>query len=179
MKQKTIALKKSLPWASTSSQDLAWTAGLVLAALIAPALLAHAPANQILTGTLVNATLFLAAWRLGVANALLVAAVPSSVALFRGLLPAPMATLIPFIVFSNVLLMVAFASLKKFNLPGAIAGAGFLKFLFLFAITSLFFSSLPTPIASMMHLPQLITALIGGALALGVIKGLNLKESRE
>jgi hypothetical protein len=176
--EKTTTLK-TIPWVSSSTKDLAWTVGLVLAALIAPALLAHAPNNQLLTGTLVNATLFLAAWRLGVANALLVAVVPSSVALFRGLLPAPLASLIPFIIASNVILMASFVALKKFSLPGATVGASLLKFLFLFGLTALFFSSLPAPILSMMQTPQLFTALLGGALALGVIKGLNLKEAQK
>ena len=64
------------------AKDIAWTFGFILAAVIFPALLAHTPQNQWITGTIVNAILFLAVWRVGLVNAAFVAALPSSIALF-------------------------------------------------------------------------------------------------
>jgi hypothetical protein len=164
----TIAIAKFSPTVSYKTKDLAWTFFFALAAVIFPALLAHTPANQWITGTIVNAILFLAVWRVGLVNAAFVGALPSSIALLRGLLPAPMAVLIPFIILSNIILVAAFFALKKYPLAGVIASS-FVKFLFLFAVTS-FFLKVASPLLVMMHWPQLFTALAGGLIAVGVIK---------
>jgi hypothetical protein len=164
--EKTIAT--TFPVASYQTKDLAWTIGFLIAAVIFPALLAHTTQNQWITGTIVNALLFLAVWRLGIVNAMLIAALPSSVALMRGLLPAPMAILIPYIIISNLAMIFIFYAIKKYPLAGIIS-ASLIKFTFLFAITSFFFK-LASPFVIMMQWPQLITALAGGLIAVGVIK---------
>ena len=109
---KTIAT--AFPAASYKIQDLVWTIGFVATAILFPALLAHTPHNQWITGTIVNAILFLAVWRVGVVNAAFVAFLPSSIALLRGLLPAPMAILIPYIILANIILICVFYILKKY-----------------------------------------------------------------
>ncbi|OGI27097.1 MAG: hypothetical protein A2359_02295 [Candidatus Moranbacteria bacterium RIFOXYB1_FULL_43_19] len=144
---------------------------MILAAVVLPALLAHTPQNQWVTGTIVNALLFLAVWRVGFVNAAFVATLPSSIALMRGLLPAPMAVLIPFIILSNIILVAAFYTLKKYPLAG-IVSASFLKFFFLFAITS-YLIKVASPLLVMMHWPQLFTALAGGLIAIGIVKITN------
>jgi hypothetical protein len=164
--QNTIAL--TFPAATYQTKDIAWTLAFTLAAVIFPALFAHTPHNQWITGTIVNAILFLAVWRVGIANTLLVAILPSAVALMRGLLPAPMAMLIPFIIFSNIILISAFYALKKHLLVG-IVSASLAKFIFLFAITS-YFIKVTSPQLVMMQWPQLFTALAGGLIALSLIK---------
>lgn len=164
--QKSVAA--AFPVISFQAKDLAWTFGFTLAAVIFPALLAHTPANQWITGTIVNALLFLAVWRVGIANAFLVAVLPSSIALLRGLLPAPLAALIPFIILSNVILICAFFALKKRPLAGVVFGSA-LKFLFLFAVASQVVK-VAGPLLFMMSWPQLFTALAGGLIALGVKK---------
>jgi len=156
------------PVATYDVKSLTWTVALLIAAVVFPALLAHTPQNQWITGTIVNAILFLAVWRVGVVNASLVAVLPSSVALLRGLLPAPMAVLIPYIILSNVILVAVFYLLKKQPLTGVVT-ASILKFLFLFAITSVFIR-VASPLIQMMHWPQLVTALAGGLIAVGTIK---------
>lgn len=164
--QKTTAA--TFPVATYKTKDALWTLGFVLAAVVFPALLAHTPQNQWITGTIVNAILFLAVWRIGIINAALVAALPSSIALTRGLLPAPMAVLIPYIIISNLVLIFTFYAFKKYPLAGIIS-ASVVKFLFLFAITS-FFIKLAAPFVVMMQWPQLFTALAGGLIAIGAIK---------
>lgn len=154
-----------LIWVNYQTKDLTWTIGLTMVAIIAPALLAHTPANQWITGTLVNATLFLAAWRLGLLNATLVATLPSSIALSRGLLPAPLALLIPYIIVSNLILMGAFIALQR-KIKVAILVGALMKFFFLFVLTSLIFSQLSPTIRFMFSWPQLATALAGGMIAL-------------
>ncbi|MEA2006582.1 MAG: hypothetical protein U9O20_00260 [Patescibacteria group bacterium] len=161
---RTKAISKSLPIIGLETKDLLWTTTLTLLAIIAPALLAHTPHNQWITGTIVNALLFIAAWRLGLANAILVAVLPSSVALMRGLLPAPMAILIPYIIFSNVLLILTFSFLKK-NLTLGVSIASFVKFTFLFGVSLYFAPKLLAPMIMMLQWSQLITALAGGFVA--------------
>lgn len=158
----------TFPVAAYKTKDIAWTVGFLIAAVIFPALLAHTPHNQWVTGTIVNALLFLAVWRVGIVNAALVAAFPSSIALMRGLLPAPMAVLIPYIIISNLALILVFYDIKKYPLAGIIS-ASLAKFIFLFVITS-FFIKLATPLVAMMQWPQLFTALAGGLIAVGIIK---------
>ncbi|MCX6762412.1 MAG: ECF transporter S component [Candidatus Moranbacteria bacterium] len=158
----------TFPIAAYQAKDLAWTIGFIVAAVIFPALLAHTPQNQWITGTIVNALLFLAVWRIGIVNATLVAILPSSVALIRGLLPTPMAVLIPYIILSNIILIAIFYALKKYPLAGIIS-ASLAKFLFLLAIST-YFIKIASPLLIMMHWPQLFTALAGGLIAVGIIK---------
>ena len=151
------AVATTFPLATYRVRDIFWTAGLLLAAVILPAIFAHTPNNQWITGTIVNAILFIAVWRVGIANAALIAALPSSVALMRGLLPAPMAVLIPYIIVSNLLLISIFYFLPKYPLF-AVVLSSLAKFLFLFAVTS-YFVKIATPFIVMMQWSQLFTAL--------------------
>ncbi|HBB36445.1 MAG: [Fe] hydrogenase, HymD subunit [Candidatus Moranbacteria bacterium GW2011_GWC1_45_18] len=171
---KTIAT--TFPLATYQTKDIAWTIAFIIAAVIFPALLAHTPQNQWVTGTIINAILFLAVWRVGFVNAALVAALPSSIALLRGLLPAPMAVLIPYIILSNIIMIAIFYSARKTDLETkfpslmfAVSFASLLKFAFLFAITS-YFLKVSSPLLVMMHWPQLFTALAGGLIAVGIMK---------
>jgi hypothetical protein len=155
---------------SVTAKDVGWTISLTLAAIIAPALLAHTSSNQWITGTIVNMILFLASWRLGIANAVFVGALPSTIALLRGLLAAPMAPLIPYIIASNAILIIVFSLTKKKLFLGVIS-ASLAKSAFLFLVTFLLASQIPSPLVIMLQTPQLITALAGGLLAIGIISG--------
>jgi hypothetical protein len=174
-KNDAIALEKTFPLVSYQTKDALWTFGLLIAAVIFPALLAHTPHNQWITGTIVNAILFLAVWRVGLLNAAMIAALPSSIALLRGLLPAPMAIMVPYIIISNLAMIFVFYAIKKYPLAGIIS-ASLAKFLFLFAITS-FFIKLAAPLLVMMQWPQLVTALAGGLIAVGIIKTTHIPKA--
>jgi len=165
---KAKAIATTFPVATYANKDVLWTIGFLLAAVIFPAVLAHTPHNQWITGTIVNALLFLAVWRVGIVNAMLVAALPSSIALMRGLLPVPMAVLIPYIILSNIVLIAVFYAIKKYPLLGIIS-ASLAKFLLLFVITSLLIK-VAGPLLIMMQWPQLFTALAGGLIAIGVTR---------
>lgn len=156
------------------TKDIAWTVGLILVATLAPAIFAYTPQNQWLTGTLVNATLFLAAYYLPLINAVLISVIPSTIALSHGLLPFPMATFIPYIIFSNILLIASFKFLKEKPLFGILVGS-FIKFSFLYFLTFLFFKQINTPLVSMFHWPQLATALAGGLLFISGLKIFKIK----
>jgi len=164
---------QAISWISYETKDLFWTAGLLLAAIVSPALLAHAPANQLLTGSIVNATLFLAAWRLGLINASVIAILPSTVALMRGLLPAPLATIIPLIILSNLILIAIYTLFEKKTF--AFVPAAIIKFAFLYLVSLMLIGITPAPILMMLVWPQLITALVGGLFATLAIKTLLKK----
>ncbi len=166
-KIKTIA--KEQPWISCKTSELTWTVSLITAVIIAPAILAHTPANQIVTGTIVNSLLFIAAYRLPFVNALMIAILPSSVALLRGLLPAPMVTLIPYIIISNIVLISTFSALKKTPLIGVLA-ASIAKFTLLYLAIWIIGQQFNAQLITMFQWPQLITALLGGFVFLNLLK---------
>lgn len=169
MKNKIAILTKIRPWIGYKTSDLTWTVGLITAVIIAPAILAHTPANQIVTGTIVNSLLFITAYRLPFVNALMIAILPSSVALMRGLLPAPMVTLIPFIIISNTVLISTFSALKKTPLVGVLA-ASMAKFVLLYLSIWIVGQQLNSQLVAMFQWPQLLTALLGGFVFLNLLK---------
>jgi hypothetical protein len=173
-KIKTLA--KQQTWIGYNTQDLAWTIGITVAIVISPAVLAHSSANQILTGTVVNALLFLAAYRMPLMNAFIIAALPSSIALMRGLLPAPMVMLIPYIIFSNIILISVFSFFKKLPLQGVVV-ASLAKFALLYSVIFFLAQKLNNPLIAMFQWPQLITALLGGFTFLTLLKVFKIKKA--
>ena len=154
-------------------ETVAWFVGLMLVASILPRFV-H---NQFITGPIVNATLFLAASTLGVGNAILIGLIPSVVALSSGLLPVPLAPMVPFIMISNAIFILVFVAIKKINFGSGAIVASLTKYAFLYG-TSLLMTHLiikqeiaAKAAATMMAWPQLITAIIGAVIAFGVLKG--------
>ena len=106
---------------------------------------------------------------------MLVGLLPSLVALASGLLPASLAPMVPFIMVGNAILILTFNFFKKRNFWLSVGIASFLKFLFLFSTSSIVINLLlekevAQRAALMMSWPQLVTALVGGALACLVLK---------
>ncbi len=161
---KAIALNKQ--------NTIALTQFVVLIGIATVAPLFH---NQWTTGPIVNATLFVAAALLGTHNAILVGLFPSLIAMSVGLLPAPLAPMIPFIMVSNAILIITFSYFWKKQFWGGMLSASILKFGFLFATSTLVTGLLLKPelagkVAVIMSWPQLATALLGGVIAFGVLK---------
>jgi uncharacterized membrane protein len=125
--------------------------------------------QQFLTGSLVNATLFIAVALLGNQAAIMVGLIPSVIALSVGTLPAPLAPMVPYIMVSNSLLVLVFGLLKE-KYWTAVLLCSVLKFGFLyltsFIVTGLLLKiELAQGVSTMLSWPQLVTALTGGALA--------------
>lgn len=151
---------------------------LKFAALIAVATLAPLIGNQWITGPLVNATLFIAVVIVGLRGAIIVALVPSVIALSIGLLPAILAPLIPFIMLSNVTLAAVFDRLRLRNYWLGMIAASIAKFILLYAaaifVTTYFLQNpVATKLAQMFSWPQLATALAGGILAWAFLKAIK------
>jgi hypothetical protein len=126
--------------------------------------------QQIITGPIVNATLFAAAIFLGTTSGILIGLIPSLIAFSVGILPIPLAPVMPYIMLSNIILILTFGFLKDKNYWLAVGVSSFLKFIFLFGSSSFIISlllkkELAQNTVAMMSWPQLVTALAGGILA--------------
>ena len=126
--------------------------------------------QQLITGPVVNATLFISTVILGTQMGMLVGLIPSVIALSIGTLPAVLAPMIPYIMISNTILILTFNYFRKKNFWLAVVLASFLKFIFLFATSTIVINlllkkELAESVSAMMSYPQLLTALAGGILA--------------
>jgi hypothetical protein len=140
------------------------------AALIGVATMAPLFKQQIITGSLVNATLFIATILFGIKGAILVGLLPSFISLSTGLLPPALIPMIPFIIMGNAIMIITFNYLKEKNYWLGIILSASLKFIFLLGFSTMIFDlffpgRISSVIITMMSWPQLITALIGGLLA--------------
>ena len=152
---------------------LAQFASLLAIAVILP--LFH---QQWLTGPLVNAILFIAVVLLGSQNAIIMGLLPSTIALAAGLLPAVLAPMVPFIIISNTIMIVAFDKAKDKNFWVGIVGASVLKFIFLWStsylvILLLLNKEIAAKVSAMMSWPQLVTAIAGGVIAYVFLKSIK------
>ena len=102
-----------------------------LSACIAIAVAAPYFGNQLITGSIVNALLFISASAVGLESAFLLCLIPSLISIYTGLLPIALAPMIPFIMTGNALLVLTFYFLRKKYWVGAIS-ASIIKFIFIF-----------------------------------------------
>ncbi len=172
MSEKAITLERAT-W-----KTAVWFTSLMLVALILPRFI-H---NQFITGPIVNATLFIGAITLGSGSSMLIGLAPSVVALSSGLLPIALAPIVPFIMISNAILVFVFSYLQKTNYWFGVILSSLIKYIFLYG-SSLIITQLITQkivaikaAATMMAWPQLVTALLGGIIAFGVIKILKIDK---
>jgi len=163
MKNKTLSLT-----------NVSYMQAVAFFALFGVSVLAPLAGAQIITGVLVNASLFLATIFFGVRGGILMGIFPSTVALFAGILPTFMAPFIPFIILGNILLVMVFGRLKESFWQGVFVSS-FVKFVFLFSVFYLFTLVLTENnqvnlIAGTMGVTQFITAVLGGVFAYFVTK---------
>ncbi|OGY87474.1 MAG: hypothetical protein A2233_00935 [Candidatus Kerfeldbacteria bacterium RIFOXYA2_FULL_38_24] len=149
-----------------------------IVALVGIAVTAPLLQMQVLTGPLVNATLFIAVVMVGWKKAFVVALFPSLISLAVGLLPAVLAPMVPFIILSNMILILLFDLWRKKSYWLSIGVASVVKFIFLYVASLLVIKlwvaqPVATKLASMMSWPQLITALAGGVIAYVFLKAVK------
>jgi hypothetical protein len=126
--------------------------------------------RQNITGPIVNATLFISTFTLGAQAGIALGLIPSVIALSAGLLAPVLAPMVPFIMISNSILVLVFDALKNKNYWLRVIASSFLKFIFLYATSSVVINLLlkkevAAQVAIMMSWPQLFTAVGGGILA--------------
>ncbi len=145
--------------------------------LLTIASLAPMVGNQLITGIIVNTVLFVSTFILGFFPAIFIAFIPSFIALVSGILPFAFFSFIPFIVVSNVILVLTFHYFKS-EYWLAIILSSFFKFVFLFLTSYLivkFFLGEKTGllVGNIMTWPQFFTAIFGGIIAYFVLKKLK------
>ncbi len=163
-KSNAVAIEKSTATININQRALVESGVALLVVSLAPLLLAHSNQNQLLLGTIVNATLFLTVIRIGLINAIFISCIPSLIALSRGMLPPQTVIILPFIIFSNIFMVSAYF-LFKINTY---------KRIFLSAVVKMVSMTIPivigvqvgATVAFMISWPQLLTALLGGLVAL-------------
>lgn len=158
MRTKVKSLKKVL------TKDLVLTTAFFFVIFFAPLI-----GSQAITGPLVNAMLFLSVVFLGLRNALWLSLFPSLVAVFTGIIPFAALPMIPFIITSNIILVLVFSFYQKSFWQGVFT-ASFAKFIFLFStahvLTGYFIGgNLAVQMTTIFGWHQLATALIGGVIA--------------
>jgi len=134
--------------------------------------------SQWITGPMVNAILLISAVLIGPMEAVFLGLMPSTVALAAGLLPLPLAPMVPFIMIGNAILIAVFHYSYKKNIYASIGAAALLKFAFLhfsvvLIMSKLLNSAFTAKLAVMMSWPQLFTAVIGGVIAYMFLKAIN------
>lgn len=148
---------------------------ILIALLIALQAATRPLGNQFVTGSCVNLVLAVAAMLCGVWSGVIVAIVSPFFAYFLGI--SPQLWLAPAIACGNAVYVVLIALLSK-KIPGTAGGAvsvavaAVCKFVTLYLVVVKMFipmGNLPAKVAAQFSWPQLVTALIGGCIALVIV----------
>lgn len=134
--------------------------------------------GQLVTGSGINAVLIVAAQICGLPWAAAIGAITPFMAVVLGVQPPALIPVVPFIVAGNILYAAAYSVLKKRGKIAAVGLAAMVKFGLLYSAVN-YFLTVKAPIKAALSFPQLLTALIGGALALVILKFLNRDHSVE
>lgn len=148
--------------------------------------------NQLITGSIVNALLFISVSMLGIESALVLCIIPSLLSIYTGLLPIILAPMIPFIMAGNALMVLVFSLLTnpvksaseaggvptgQFNRVNFWTGAilaTFVKFIFIWVAGTILVSSVLSDasknILLMISWPQFVTAIAGAGIAFLLLK---------
>lgn len=169
---------------STTLGTLTGIQGAIVLPVIAFAIPFFVSGPQWLTGTAVNCLLILATARLPRRYVWPVILLPSVGAVAHGMLFGPftrfLLLFVPFIWTGNWLFTASFSQLQK-STPAwvALAAGALLKatFLALCALVLFHLDLVPEPFIHSMSLLQLLTALAGGLLALGILRFLRTETS--
>jgi hypothetical protein len=175
MATKTNALAFDAVWPRLAMFGLLLTLALLIPALGWP---------QPVTGPLVNALLLITVETLGLWPAIGLGMVTPLGGLLHGVLPLPLAVMIPFIMLGNATLVAVYNALRARNRWVALGVAAAAKFALLYGVVTFLVARpielalsgpartvlMPVAIVNMMSWPQLITALAGGLLAFAVLR---------
>lgn len=127
---------------------------------------------QYITGPAINAMLIVSTLVLGPFGAALIGTLTPVIALIRGILPPVLAPAIPFIVLGNWAIIFFFAAFRRTNQYLAVVLGALAKYLVLAGAVT-FILAVPPPVAQMLQIPQLLTALVGGIAALAIWNALS------
>jgi len=146
----------------------------ILLLLLSLTTLAPLAQNQFVTGPLVNAMLYITVVLLGIRSAVLLSFLPSLVALGVGILAPSLAPMVPFIMASNIVMVLLF-NLLKTNFTFGVFISAAIKFVVLTSAAIILQNfidneTLASKLLTLFTWPQLITALAGGLIAFVFLK---------
>lgn len=133
---------------------------------------------QPVTGPAVNAMLLLSGTYVGAFGGIVIGLLTPVIAFARGILPPPLAPMIPFIMLGNAALVILYLLLRNMlgkryiGCGAAIICGAVVKFLILSSAVR-FIVSVTPPVAKAMQIPQLFTAIVGGIVAVLIEKILD------
>ncbi len=141
----------------------------VALAVVAPYFL-----NQLVTGSIVNALLFISVMTMGIESAFLLCLIPSLISIYTGLLPIALAPMIPFIMMGNALMVLSFSKLKAKGFWFGAIPAAVIKYVFILVVGAILANSVLHSISKnvlmMISWPQLATAIAGASIAFLFLK---------
>ncbi|NLY43379.1 MAG: ECF transporter S component [Clostridiaceae bacterium] len=139
--------------------------------------------SQFIIGSLVNAVLIVAVGAVNVYSGIVVSVIAPIVAYLQGHLPLPI--MIPVVAIGNALIVVVYHLVQKYNKYVGVISGSIVKALFLYlgvqmvlkivkgTIPDAQFTKMSAALSASFSWPQLVTALIGGFIALLVLRMLN------
>jgi len=131
--------------------------------------------GQYVTGTGINTVLITAVGVCGLPWAAAIGIMTPMLAVLLGVQPPPTIVLVPFIIAGNMIYVVMFRILRRYNDYIRIIAAALAKFMLLYAAANIIVSKLPAPIKLAFSFPQLITAVSGGVIAIILLKIVDKK----
>ncbi len=148
-------------------------------ALLSLSVIAPFIGNQFITGIIVNSILLISTIVLGLRAGILISIFPSLIAFVLGTLPMFFGPIIPFIIFSNILLVIIFNYYNGNNYWTRSFLAGLVKFVFLYLSNFFIFNlilkkEIAHGLSNVMGVNQLVTVLGGIILTFFIIKFLNI-----
>jgi hypothetical protein len=130
--------------------------------------------TQPFTGPMVNAMLILTTLVVGMKGGVAVGALTPWIAFIRGIIPASLAPMIPFIMLGNAVMVIVFCLLIKRNQWVALALGALAKYMVVITVIG-YVLNLPPKLAQAFQIPQLYTAFAGGAFALFIYRMLPVQ----
>jgi len=143
-----------------------------LSIFVAIAFVAPYFGNQLITGSIVNALLFICVIVMGIESALLLCLIPSLISIYTGLLPLALAPMIPFIIMGNALMVLIFWTLKNRSFWLGAIFSSIIKFIFLWSVAMLLLPKM----FLMFSWPQLVTSLLGVCISFLFLKILKFNK---
>lgn len=139
---------------------------------------------QLVTGSIVNAVLIYTLINYGLNQAIILGMITPIIAASSGFLPLPLLLMLPFITLGNAVYVSVYNLLNKKYQVAGIFTAAIAKFLLIYLTVTYFvfkpinvliagkaqIVNIPLTIIDMMRWPQLYTAILGGLIALGLLK---------
>ncbi|MFZ5943015.1 MAG: ECF transporter S component [Bacillota bacterium] len=140
------------------------------ALLLALAIAVQQAKLQWITGPGINAILILAVGYSGLVSGLIIGLFTPILAFSQGIMP--LAVAVPFIMLGNALYCLGFFWARKINDVVGIAVGALLKFSLLVLAVN-FVIQVPPKVSQALSFPQLVTAIIGGIIAIIILKGIS------